>query len=596
VEHSTTTIPFRWDSDLSSSVTSVPTEPDVQQLGPSQQDENRRVSRFQRLASEGGIVYLLSLAIFLTIAVLLDFTYKTYPGDAVSRMANGFYIVYSRDPHLAAFGFVWTPLVSLVDLVFLLGDHVWPALAHNDMAGSLTSALAMAGATHQLRAALREWGVGRTSRLLLTTFFVVNPMILFYGGNGMSEALFLFTLTASTRYLLRWIHAEDLRSLAYAATALGFSYLTRNEAAAAIVAGGVVVALVSYWRSKGKRSIRVRTAFADSTVFILPGVVAAVGWAIATYVITGYFFGQLSSVYGNSQQQKLIVHFAFSGRVVFVLEAIVSMWPTILIVMLVAVIIALRRRDPRILAPLAILGGALGFDTAAYMTNGLANYYRFFIATLPIEILVIGSVIAALGSARSHRTDDIPSVPVSPSKSKARRVAAIAVVLVTMIPCTLTTAFAMFNPKFDVQETQWLGFIFAAHPNKGELLWQQRHPTIVRISSYFGDLGLPNGDVIVDNSTDCVPEMIVSIRQPKIFVIPNDRDFQKELADPLTFHAHYILEPNPIQIPVSAQNNEYPTLWTKGAGFTEQVHQFPASGTCPEFRLFKVIGHPSAIQ
>ena len=62
-------------------------------------------------------------------------------------------------------------------------------------------------------------------------------MILLYAGNGMSEGLYLFTLLASTRYLLRWIRGGDLRSLAYAAVALAFSYLTRNEAAMAAVLG-----------------------------------------------------------------------------------------------------------------------------------------------------------------------------------------------------------------------------------------------------------------------------------------------------------------------------------------------------------------------
>ena len=137
--------------------------------------------------------------------MLLDFKYHAFTGDAFSRMANGFYILYSRDRHLAAVGFVWTPLQSMADLVFLLGNHLWPALSHNDMAGSLVSALAMAGAVYQIRSALREWGLSRVPRLVLTACFALNPMILFYGGNGMSEGLYLFTLVASTRYLLRWM-------------------------------------------------------------------------------------------------------------------------------------------------------------------------------------------------------------------------------------------------------------------------------------------------------------------------------------------------------------------------------------------------------
>ena len=189
----------------------IPLPPDVRPPAPSD-----RHSLGRRLFSEGVIVFLLAFGLYLMVAVLLDFKYHAFTGDAFSRMANGFYILYSRDRHLAAVGFVWTPLQSLADMVFLLGNHLWPALSHNDMAGSLVSALAMAGAVYQIRSALREWGVTRLPRLVLTAFFALNPMILFYAGNGMSEGLFLFTLAASTRYLLRWMYRGDLRSLAYA--------------------------------------------------------------------------------------------------------------------------------------------------------------------------------------------------------------------------------------------------------------------------------------------------------------------------------------------------------------------------------------------
>jgi len=50
----------------------------------------------------------------------------------------------------------------------------------------------------------------------------------------------MFTLVAATRYLLRWDGQGDVRSLAYAAVALGFSYLTRNEAAAAAAGAGLL--------------------------------------------------------------------------------------------------------------------------------------------------------------------------------------------------------------------------------------------------------------------------------------------------------------------------------------------------------------------
>ena len=80
----------------------------------------------------------------------------------------------------------------------------------------------------------------RAARLVMTVLFAVNPMILYYAANGMSEALYLFTAVATCRYLSCWFVRQDLLSLVYSATALGLCYLARNEAVAiAMTAGGL---------------------------------------------------------------------------------------------------------------------------------------------------------------------------------------------------------------------------------------------------------------------------------------------------------------------------------------------------------------------
>jgi hypothetical protein len=553
-------------------------------------------SLLHHVLNEGTIVFLLALSNYVTVAVLLAFKYGTMTGDAFSRMANGFYVIYSRDPHLAAVGFVWTPLQSMADMVFLLGNHLWPDLSHYDMAGSLVSALAMAGAAYQILAALREWGISRTPRLILTLLFAVNPMILLYAGNGMSEGLYMFTLTASTRYLMRWMSRGDLRSLAYAGVALGFSYLARNEAAGAVALGAAVVSLVSYARADGVLASRIKAAFSDFIIFAIPGIVAAAGWAVTSYVITGQFFGQFSSIYGNSEQVQQAHNPPFTGRLFFQFHAFEALAPLIPLVLIASAILALRRRDPRMLAPLAVLGGAMGFDVLAYLDNSVFSWFRFYIATVPIQVLLVGSVLAAMQGAPS------PSVK-RPGKSQSLRVApralivlaAVLVIFVVMVPATVTTASAMLNPNIGREESQDLGFIFHAHPTVADRQWQDRRPQILALGRYFASLHLPNGDIVVDNSAGCVPEVITTISQPKLFVIPNDRDFQRILADPITFHTHYILEPNPAEVPISATNIQYPNLWTTGAGFTAMAHQIPSRGTCPEFRLFRVLHHSNLV-
>jgi hypothetical protein len=557
--------------------------------------KNSRLGR--RIFSEGPIIFLLTFGIYFTVAWLLDLKYRSFSPDAVSRMANGFYILYSRDPHLAAVGFVWEPLQSIADAVFLVGNHLWPALSHNDMAGSLVSALAMAGAVYQACAALREWGVSRVPRMVLTGFFALDPMIILYGGNGMSEGLYVFTLVASTRYLLRWVHQGDLRSLAYSAIALAFSYLTRNEAIGGAMLGAVAVCAVSFGRAQGSRLSRVRTSLSDTSIFFVPPFVAAAGWAITSYVITGQPFEQFSSIYGTSTQQSLLQTKigTLHGRVLFEIHAIGSLAPFAPIVLVVALAVALRKRDPRVLAPLAVLGGALGFDVLAYLHNSIQQFMRYFIAVIPLELLLVGGIVAALQAPRLTRVESSPRT--RPSRSGVRGlkvVAGLCFVVAVLLPATVTTGAAMFNPKLGVLEYNQLGFIF--HPDShADAANKDNYGWVLAIGDWFTSRHLPDGDVVVDNFPECVPPLLTTVAQPKLFVIPNDQDYQRTLDDPISFHAHYILEADPVSFPNTSINIEFPDLWKTGAGFTKMVHEFPSRDSCPAFRLFRVLGHSSVV-
>jgi hypothetical protein len=573
-------------------------------LGPSRSNERsptgpdvrRRPSR--RIISEGKTVFLIAFGLYLVVAVLLDFKYHAYAPDAWSRMANGFYVVYSADPHLAAIGFVWEPLQSIGDMVMLLGNHLWPALSHNDMAGSLVSALAMAGAAYQLLSALREWTVSRLPRLVLTAFFIVNPMVLFYGGNGMSEGLFLFTLVACTRYLLRWMRDGDLRSLAYSALALAFGYLTRDEAVTAALLGGLAVGVVTYLRTEGQRASRIRTGVSDLIIFGLPAFVAALGWAICSYVIVGAFLdgGALST---RLAHQRLVAHNTLYDRVLYAVHAVGALGPFLPVLLVVAAFVAFRRKDPRVLAPLCILGGALGFDAFAFLTNAIESAFRYWIDVLPLGILLLGSLVATIQTPRPARVGAPVRTRSSSSPTGVATLASLCLVLLIMIPTTVFTGSGILNPRIGVKESQEIGFIFKAHPSTQANSYNDARPFALDVDTYLQSLHLPDGDVLVDNAdaTGCVPLMIVTSNQPKVFVIPNDRNFERTLSDPIAFHTHYVLLPDPSVLQPGAVNLKYPTMWTTGSGFAKEVHQFqtPSTAACPDFRLFRVLGHPNEV-
>ena len=82
-------------------------------------------------------------------------------------------------------------------------------------------------------------------------------------------------------------------------------------------------------------------------------------------------------------------------------------------------------------------------------------------------------------------------------------------------------------------------------------------------------------------------QILITSKHPHQFVITSDRDFQRVLADPPTFKAHYILDPPTGGYGgLDAVNRAYPHLYQSG-GDTRLVREFDEPG-CPHFRLYKL--------
>ncbi|HMC08647.1 MAG TPA: ABC transporter, partial [Actinomycetota bacterium] len=89
----------------------------------------------QFLLRPGTPIFLAAFGLYLVVAALLVFRYSSFANDAQARTANAYYVMFSRDPHLAAIGFVWNPLPSLSVMPVLALKVLWPALARRAFAG-----------------------------------------------------------------------------------------------------------------------------------------------------------------------------------------------------------------------------------------------------------------------------------------------------------------------------------------------------------------------------------------------------------------------------------------------------------------------------
>ena len=540
--------------------------------------------------------FALAFAVYVVLGALLAFHFDSFNGDAQARVGNAYYVLFSRDPHLAAIGFVWNPLPSMSVLPVLVFSKLWPALAARAFAGNIVSALFMAGTVVTVRGILADLRVRRTEAVLLTLLFAAHPMVVYYGANGMSEGLFLFLLTVATRQLMRYLETGATRPLLGTALALGFAYYARNEAVAAIALVTFLVFAVQLRRSAGTRRERIRAGFADAVVVVLPGFFAFVTWAVASWVIVRHPFEQFSSRYGTASQLGAMTAVGFKlADKGLAMRMTLLMAPLLVAVVVLAGRRVLRRRDLRLLAPMAVLGAVLGFALFAYLTGQTAGWFRYFITAAPLLVLLTGGLLAPPGVGTARRTGT--QAPARPRRSAYPAIAVAALVL----PSLLGEGIAMADPRIGQEEYLHLSHVFrpgprptdalAPTPRARSLRERELHPSSERIARYLDGLHLRQGSIVTDTFSPCIPFIVLASHHPTQFVITNDRDFHQILDSPSTFHAKYVLAPaDGTLADLDAINRAYPTLATDGGGIVQPTpaKEFHEIG-CPVFRLYSVI-------
>ena len=559
-------------------------------------------SRAVELAIEGRIVFWFALLCYLATASWLVFGHNIIEGDAYSRVGNAYYVLYSRDPHLAAIGFVWNPLSSLAMLPLLPLKELWPALVSAGFVANIVSAAFMAGAVYQLERSLGEIGLGRTWRLLLTGAFALHPLVLYHGANGLSEAPTLFFCIFTVRYLARWLRLGAMPDLVLAGTGLGFGYLARYEVLPAGLAALLCVGVVSFARRQGDRHERTVSALYDITICGSPLVLSFVIWTMASWIIVGHPFEQLQSVYGNTSQAR---YFGAARPVVTAdvgpLTPVLSSWsgqalvrvlvlePMLPLLLALTLPVAWLRRDLGALAPVSVLGGGLLFTMGTTATNTIGPANRYYIWAVPLAALLAAQVVAwaacggraAAGAARRRAgVRRRRSVVWRDGRDAPARVAGALVAVVTLaaLATSLPSAsWLMVNPRLSFEADG----LHRLYDPPGVARY---YATAREVARYLDSMHLGPGKVLLDTFTGF--PVVLSSDNPQQFVITSDRDFPFKLADPGGTGVAYLLVPP--DEPLDALNRTYPGLYGTGAGIADFAKEFRAAGDPGAWRLYRV--------
>jgi hypothetical protein len=533
-------------------------------------------ARFRIRLTEGRIVFAAALLCYLTVAWWF-WHRDLIPGDSTSRVANAYYILFSRDPHLGAVGFVWNPLPSILLLPALPLKAVVPALTRDALLAALSSALFMAGTVAAANDTLRRLRVSRPSRITLTVVLAVHPMMLIYSGNGMSEACFMFFLVMSARALLRWLADGRPQSLVPLGLSLGLAYGARYEALAPGLAVPALVGAVSWWRGRNRTQWRYATAQADAVLVALPVVLSVAGWALASKIIVGQWFATFSSEYGNAAQVAAnergihaITGEALGDRTAYALNQLLGLQPALPLLLVLAAAVALRRRDPRMLAPTAVFGAVLAFGNMAFLSGNSFGWLRFQIAAVPLMVLLTAILLAGpahdpapapagvtpvargkrsrltlaplaglfIGMLRATQRDRgaLVTTTAGPGPGRLagphpRRVRAVATLLAVALALPAAT-ITLRVPRLAREESEWLTDAGAARTAGLARLH-------ARVARDLDAMSLPEGSVVTDSAYAFA--IIVASRNPRQFVITSDRDFAATLADLRRSHVRYLL-------------------------------------------------------
>lgn len=542
-----------------------------------------------RSSRRGGAVALFVglSALYFTIGTVLVLRYNMFDPDATSRVANAGYVVFSRQPHLSAIGFVWNPLPSMVEIPVLQLSRWWPELKTHGLASVVQSALFMAGAALMVRRIALDRAVGAAWRWLAVACFALQPMIVVYGASGMSEAAETFFLLWCIRHLMQWIRHDRVGDLAWAGIALGLGYLARYEVVPAAVGAAALVAVIAFRRARS--SGRIDSAILSVVIVMFPLTCAFTIWAVTGWVVSGELFATLSSQYGNGSQVAGAAERggplgqAASDDWVVIGARLLGMQPFLGVAVAGAVVVAALRRNVAVLVPIATMGPVLAFAAWSQYSSTTFGWFRFYLLAIPLVVCV------ALACWTPH--DDEPARWRAGDLVSRVGAALLAASLAIGIPVTVQ---AMSDERIGNQQLQF-GLKSLADPQRYPPTEQWFRRLMVNdrsLADYFDRRHLPEGSVLMDTFNTW--GIWLSSNNPKQFVITSDYDFNPVMNRPWDSGVRYIVSSNPVISDADALNVRYPSLWNDGAGLGTLVHSVYGATGDERFRVYRITGRPTA--
>lgn len=525
-----------------------------------------------------GLYLAIGMWLYSMVSPSVETTQGTYVvfGDAISRADHALGALHGSDPHLASIGFIWLPLPSILELAPVSFFRLWPDVVSSGFASTLVSAVASGGTAALIVGLGARLCLAKPVVLLLVALFVLNPMIMLYGSNGMGEGIAAPGMVGATAMLTAYFHTRRRRYVAAAGGLLAIAAASLYEAApfglALLLALGLYVASQPEDSHEFPRG-RISAFTSLGLLLMLPSVMVAGVWLAANGLIMGdpLFFAhsrssnveQATGVEGLQDQAELLQTATgdVGGTIVYIGSRV---WPFVLPVV---ALLLIRLLDGRIrtlgtVSLVALVASVpLGLIGVLIYLGHTFGGLRYFI--YPLFVAAAWGLYEIAQSPRPRR--------------------AVALACAGWILAMPAAWWAMSEPEIGRAEH----FAIEAATGSGAETVTDETGVIAAVERVVEAGGI----VLADGVHGWEVRIHLTPDAVKRFMLDDDRDFDAALEDPRQAAITHVLAPDPQEALDDRIEDAYPGAWHGKADEFELAADFPHTNR--KWRLLRVVSEPS---
>lgn len=516
---------------------------------------------------ENTILVILFLSIYGLIAYYFLFILQLHNGDALSRTANGYFVVYSREaPHLSAAGFVWQPLMSLLQIPFFpftkwIGEPAASGPLLTVIFGALTLPV-----LNQIGIVL---GIKRIFRLISIFLYGINPTIILFSSMGYSETIFFFFMSIATLSLILWaLQRINNSSIIITGIAIALAFWIRYEAIALSIGFALSVLIVVYIWTHNDPPLFKGSIEAVWISLIIPTAYSAAIWMFVNWLIQGdplfFYRGEYQQIYYSEEffsPANVLYHdlFASAG---FILKQVTYSTPIFPILIIVICFLCLKRKTLLPLIPFTGPFAVILFHVYQNFQGFSWGWYRFASYMLPATIPIVFWIMYLVKDKKTHL------------------LLINSLLIVGLLGAIFTTSAGMITQEIAKEETPLITSIMGG--GNSYVPEDISFSLSKKMASYINNNNI-EGPILLDTYSGFV--IFLYADNPKDFIITPDTDFKEIINDPIKNEVKWIIisDPPKDEINIDLIRDAYPGLLEGKIPWAVKEKQFS------KWYLFKVV-------